>query len=309
MSDDAIDAQLIRNVFEAGQQTALAGKEFLAGKYTRMALVPKWGELKVVESEKDQPLPARKRAEIAIGELESFVRYVNAHRLSATEIFAKIGSEGAATTMQAVFDYHGRCESRPHDVNPQENVRVDGKPAWGQHVANLTLVHSEEWARWTEHDNTEFSQSEFAEFIEDNLADVIEPAGADLLEMARFFSAQSNATFRSRLDLRTGQVQFRYEEQVVENTRDNNGAPAVETTRPFPSEMKLGLKIFAGGQAYQVTARLRYRLNGGKLRLLYVLNQPHKYVEAAAREALEFVEAHTQIKPLIGSITTMNARM
>jgi uncharacterized protein YfdQ (DUF2303 family) len=51
--------------------------------------------------------------------------------------------------------------------------------------------------------------------------------------------------------------------------------------------------VFWGGDAYQVEARLKYRLREGKLTFWYELTRPDKTLEDAARTLTASIQAET----------------
>jgi uncharacterized protein YfdQ (DUF2303 family) len=66
-----------------------------------------------------------------------------------------------------------------------------------------------------------------------------------------------------------------YQEEVKGSVETKGG------TMKVPDCFTLKLPVFLGGVVYQVDARLRYRINDGKLLIWYDLHRPHKVVEAA----------------------------
>lgn len=128
---------------------------------------------------------------------------------------------------------------------------------------------------WTAHDKEKYDQETFAYFIESNLDDFIEPAGSQMLELVQTMKAKINADFRSGIRLDNGQTEFSYVENI-EGAGGKNGKMAL------PETFKLGIPIFVGDEeAMAFTARFRYRIHSGKLKLWYELVRPQKRVEAA----------------------------
>lgn len=247
--------------FKAGQESC-AGHPIVNGQNGTAVsvIVPKWGDLKPLSTEADSDNPRRKRAKVTVNDVDSFCAYVNQHKLPSTVVFGDFNGDASERMLHARIDYHEKESPSTDAIHEGEN----GAPNWGEHHVNCAMPFAREWETWNKHAGHEFSQVEFAEFIEDNLDDIIEPLAADLIEMAKFFQATSSATFRSRIDTRTGGIQFNYEEDVQESAGRN-----IAQSRPFPSQMILGIPVFQGGQAYRIQANLRYRLNSGRLKLIY----------------------------------------
>ncbi len=126
------------------------------------------------------------------------------------------------------------------------------------------------------------TQFEFATFIEDNVKDVREPAGADMLEIARTLEATKKVDFVSGIRLSDGQREFTYNEQIEGTSR--KGQVKV------PEHFILGSPVFVAGTLYRVTARLRYRIEAGKLRLWCDLLNPHEIERDAFGAIVEKVD-------------------
>ena len=152
------------------------------------------------------------------------------------------------------------------------------EPGWREHRVDLQLAHTAEWKYWIENDRKMLSQVDFAEHIEGGLDEIAVPDGADLLEIAQTFHMTSGATFRSSVRLSTGQQQFQYDEEG-KATAGTSGQLAV------PTQILLVVAPFFGEEPSRINARLRFRLNGGQLRLGYMLDRP----EVIVRDALEKV--------------------
>src|SRR5258708_5154062 len=101
----------------------------------------------------------------------------------------------------------------------------------------------------------------FAQFIEENQIDIRTPPGAKILEVARGLQARRSVHFVSAVRLQTGDQEFTFNE-TTEGTVGKGKAQV-------PEEFKLGIPVFFGGVSYEVVARLRYRLDEGKLQLWY----------------------------------------
>jgi uncharacterized protein YfdQ (DUF2303 family) len=173
------------------------------------------------------------------------------------------------------------------------NAPTADTAGWSDHRARLALRFTDAWKRWTARNGKMLSQVEFAELIEEGLIDIAEPDSATLLEVATSIEAQSSANFKSATRLESGERQLRYEETI-----EARAGRAGELT--IPSEFILALQPFEGSETYPVTARLRYRLNDGKLTLGFVLDRPNDVLSRAFDDVLTAIETATGLVALRG---------
>lgn len=198
--------------------------------------------------------PIRHRGEIEAETPEAFIAYYN--RFCDTEASLVFAST-EQFRLNGVIDYHkpaAEAGNRDHQVI-------------------YRAPRSAEWKTWTEQDGVQMAQQEFATFIEDNVKDIRKPAGADILELARDLEVKKAVRFASSMRLHDGQRTFGYSEDVNGSSRQGQ--------MKIPETFVLGVPVFVDGELYEVTARLRFRIDSGVLRLWYdLLNQ-----EAVERDA------------------------
>ncbi len=151
-------------------------------------------------------------------------------------------------------------------------------PGYGQHRAELNLATTPEWNYWAEKDNQMMSQADFAEHIEGGLEEIGEPDAATMLEIAQSFHATSAAAFRSSTRLVSGEQRLQYDEEIKASAGSSGDLTV-------PTMILLAVAPFIGEDRYKLAARLRFRLNAGKLTLGYKLDRP----DAVKRDALESV--------------------
>jgi uncharacterized protein YfdQ (DUF2303 family) len=234
-----------------------------------MILVPKgWDAKSVPGWERDEP--QRIRTTVNLGTAESFARYVNDFKSTETRIFAEIGNEIGKIT--AILDYHG------------------GVPGWCQHRAVFVPQIAEEWKRWREVDRKRMSQEAFALFLEDNLSTVRQPDGADLLQIINTIEVDGKVEFRSAQKTQNGTVRFAF----TNEQRAKSGELEV------PAEFTLAMPVFEEEQAFEIQARLRYRLAGGEFGLWFEMVNPHRTVRDALAMVVNRVHTATAIAPLRG---------
>ena len=189
----------------------------------------------------------------------------------------RVQSTVKCETVEALIDYYKRfcddaaslvfacCESF-QVVGVLDWHRPGAKAGFAEHRVVYEAPRSDEWKIWNESDAKIMSQTEFALFIENNVKDIREPAGADMLEIARTLEANTKVEFASAIRLSDGQREFTYKEEIEGTTRRGQ--------MKVPETFLLGIPVFIAGEPYAVTARLRYRIDHGTLRLWYDLFNP-----------------------------------
>jgi uncharacterized protein YfdQ (DUF2303 family) len=229
---------------------------------------------KVQEFDRRNDPPVRIHSSAVFYDAGSFCRYVKTYQDLGSHIF---GDELKGAFL-AILDYHAGSTT----------------PRWGHHHALLQLRPTEAWKRWLPSTGKRMDQVTFATFLEDGLPDIAEPAGAVLLEIAKEFEVRRNVSFSSGVRLNNGQHQLEYQEQLAETAKKG--------TVTVPETFVLGLAPWVGVELYRLQARLRYRLQDGKLSLWYDLVRPEEIVRAAFGDVRQFLKAQTGIDPYLGTV-------
>lgn len=138
------------------------------------------------------------------------------------------------------------------------------------------------------------AQTAFAEHVEESLLDITAPPAADMLEIAQSFQATTKVAFESGHRLNSGQQQLTY----VEETGAKAGRKGELT---IPQTFELALAPFEGSATYKVSARLRYRIGDGQLRIGYFLDRPEEVLRSAFIDTLTAIEAGVGGKALRGT--------
>lgn len=236
--------------------------------------------VRVLSLEQWATRPERLRGSVEFDEAASFASYVNEFKASpATRLYASLKER--------------RVDAVLNDDDPGLEDAPQG--AWRDHRAALLVRATPEWARWREHDGAQMSQTEFAEHLEINLADIVQPAAADLVEIARSFTASTDVQFRSAVNLQSGETRFAYDEDT-RATATNTGGSTIDVPRTFT----LLIAPFQGMDKIEVTVRLRYRLQSGRLSLGYLVNLADDVEREAFKAAVEGVAEATGIDALYG---------
>lgn len=203
--------------------------------------------------EKAAAQPSRKRGSVALGNVESFIRYCKDQQFNAA---GYLYADPDSYTITAVF-----------------NDQQGDAPGWRDFRAVFKAEPTRELAEWLKHDREPLEQEAFAVFIEDNIADVIEPSGADLLQIALTLQAKVDVNFSSARRLDNGQVQLQYTETI--DARAGSGAIEI------PREFKLGMRLFRNAEPWKLKARFKYRLSAGKVKFWYELDRVQTILDEA----------------------------
>lgn len=218
--------------------------------------------------------PKRKTGATVVRDVPSWLTYWTKHSDSGSEIYASRD----ALAVTAVLDAH-----------------TADAPRFGEHRLKLALKHSDEFAAWHAASGRMMNQEAFAEFLEDHRAAVTEPTAADMVELAQTFQATTRVEFKSSTILASGQRALSYVETV-------DASAGAKGKLVIPPAFTLALQVFEGAtEADQVTARLRYRINGGNLQLGFVLDQIGDVISAAFTGIAEAIGSGTGRPVLYGT--------
>lgn len=161
-----------------------------------------------------------------------------------------------------------------------------GNPGFRDHRVEFRSVLTPAWVAWALLDGKMLSQADFAEHIEDRVIDIVSPTGAEMLDLAQHFEATTKVDFESADRLGDGQRRLVYKETVQ--------AKAGQTGEiVIPEKFTVGLQPFEGGDAYRITARLRYRISGGNLQLGYKFERPEDVLRTAFTDRMTAVSEAT----------------
>jgi uncharacterized protein YfdQ (DUF2303 family) len=257
-------ATIVEAATRAAEPTKLDGTELYS-------VVPAGGgQAQILDLERFLHWPRSVRGTYKPATVESFSNYVKRHQdVDHTTIW--------------VHPTIGHVEAVLNDS-------ANDDPNWGDHRAVLDLIVTDEWKFWTGRDGQLTGQEEFAEHVEDGVRQIVEPEAATMLEIAQSIHATTNASFRSATRLADGEIQVAYDEEI-QASAGHKGELSI------PREFILAIAPFVGEEPYRLTARLRYRVGGGNLRIGYKLDQPDEVVRDALKRiadglAEEFVRVY-----------------
>lgn len=240
-----------------------------------IALPPGWK----TEHRDDSKLldaPRRKTAKVRLNDAESFIAYMKRHgSLTDSTIWCQADYKAGAVQFTGIINDHGEDEA---------------KPAWRDHQALYAPTFSAEWERWLQLNAKQMSQADFAAFIETNLRDIASPAdsglptGGQMLEMAIDFEANQEKKFKSAIRLQSGGITMNFTESDDQQT--------IQKMQMF-DRFAIGIPVFWNGDAYQIDARLRYRVREGKLAFWYELSRQDKTLQDATETLIKTIKDKT----------------
>jgi len=255
--------------------TAATLEPVTLGDATFVKLPPGYSlENVTAQLEKASPHRNRHQGTVVLGDVDSLLMYCEDQDAQA---FGYIYADPERMTITAVFN-----DQRDPDY-----------PGWRDHRASFTATTTPEMKKWLANDKKQMGQTEFAEYLEDNFADL---AGADaqtLLNVATTIQATTGINFASARRLQDGQTQLTYNE-VIDAKAGADGALKI------PQTFALGLRIFKNGDAYKLTARLKYRLHSGSVKFWYELDRPERAIEDAFAGYVATVRERSGYRVLIG---------
>jgi uncharacterized protein YfdQ (DUF2303 family) len=244
-------------------------QEIGEGAHFAAALPPGW-HLELHDFDHLEAAPRRARGTIEVYDAESFVAAVHARHLD--DALVTVYADEERMDLVAVLN---------------DDVHLDA--GWRDYRVAISLRLTPEWRHWASKDREFLSQSAFAEHVEGGIKELRSPDPAAMLELAQTFSATTNATMKSGVRLSSGEVQFRYEEEVEAKAGAIN----------VPDRLTLAIKPFIGSSAYEVQARFRYRLTRGDLTMGYQLDRPHEVLRAAFTDVRNAIDEALSVNALI----------
>ena len=184
----------------------------------------------VVDTEKYEASPRRKRGKATFRDRDSFAAYITRHSDSKSVIFV----DPEAHTFECIFDHHEAGELDPSEAG------------WGEHRALLELRFTPSWTAWQSLNGWWIGQQDFAEFLELRIPDINHPDGAALLEIVRTLRIKLETNWSNTVVLQNNTVQMTWTEDMT------TGNVVV------PEDFTLVMRPFDGGDNEVLTAKLRF---------------------------------------------------
>lgn len=246
-----------------------------------VAVLPEGKRLESVKKYLDEfaSAPERIVGSATLQDEASFVAHVESFKRPTTAIYCEPSFERPALT--AVYDYHAVAEDAV-------------QPAFCQHRAVWPLKLSKEWSAWAGGAGKWMTHADFAEFLERHVPDVYwgdelseysklliqtldlsRATPSQLVALSRNLSVNVDVAVKSAQTLSSGEIALAY----VENHRDDEGKPI-----KVPNAFFIAIPVVQHGPAYQILARLRYRVANQRISWAYELHRVDIVFDAAVRE-------------------------
>lgn len=271
MSGPTTDAQAI---VDAG--IASAEPHVLDDDVRTAFVVPAGGKVSVIDRPRDDELDAPRRVlgNTTVFNADGLAHLWGKYSSDASELYA----DPVGHRLTAVFNADASGEDAGHR----------------DHRAELVCRLTPAWQAWLQRDGRLIDQTDFAQFIEDRLAEIVEPSGADMLELATTFESSSQVEFKSATILSSSQRALHYEETSTAKAGQKGDIE-------IPASFVVALQPFEGGDAYRVTARLRYKIAHGQLAIGYRLERPDIVLDTAFGDVRTAVAEATGAEILLGT--------
>lgn len=228
--------------------------------------------------------PARKKGTTTLHDVESFIATCKRYgSLGSAVIYINADYTHNKVEATAIFNEHGD----------------DGNPAgWRDHKALFIPRQTKQWQDWISFDSKKLNQIDLANFFEQNISDFAatpgKPTGGEVLTFVTCLQETRTVKYGSAINLQNGLVQLEF-------TEDNEKAQKGKLE--LFKEFSLGLSPFFGGEAIQVDAFLRYRIdrNTGGIAFWYELKKPEKVLEFACANIIKQIKEQTGLPVLFGT--------
>lgn len=245
------------------------------------------------------PAPRFRAGTATLLDLDSFIHFVQRHSDEHSLIFAY--NDRATPSITAILNYN--------------ETGAAGKPRNGDHRALHRFPLADEWKAWNAQNAKGMTQVDFGKFLEDHIIDVTDPGEiqfsdaqrkfvdrlggfdkiahpAQLVSLAMNFSVIDAQSAVTATTLQSGEMQI----EIKSEHTDRAGQKL-----NVPSMFVIAIPVFKGGDAYQVLARLRYRVTNGIVTFFYELWRLDLVFDHAFDGAVKQVIDETGVPVLLGS--------
>lgn len=143
--------------------------------------------------------PERKKGNVYLHQLESFLDFIKEHKEQGTQITVEADYAANKVRFKATINGH-----------------TGSTAGFGDFCVYYTPVNTVDWTNWISNNSKKMNQEDFARFLQDNIAAIsnqnpaeparIYPAAAALLEFASNLEMTTTVKFRSSTRVQNGQV-------------------------------------------------------------------------------------------------------
>lgn len=243
------------------------------------------------EVERFRVKPERRIGTARATTLKSFIDLINYHKDESTALFAF--ADWPSPKLTAVVDYH----------------TADHEPRHLAHRIVYEFPVTDEFKAWIDKDSKPFTQAEFAAFIEEHAAELASPLDAEKSEYTRLFKVEF-ATPTVMVSLSRG-LQVNVEATVKQNVILSSGEGEIEFSETHldrrgekltvPGLFMVSVPAFLDGDPIRLPARLRYRVNGGKVAWFYQLYRWKFWLRDRVQKDFLEVENETDVSAFEGT--------
>lgn len=238
--------------------------------------------------EKYRTMPERKTGTAHVDTLQSFIELVNRHKTDHSVIFSSTDYPDPSLT--AVIDYHERDSSTA---------------AFLRHRIQYDFPVTDEFQAWIRQNAQVMSQSDFAAFVEDRIAEIATPDSDEIEEYGKLFQTKL-ALPNEMMELSRG-LEINVNGVVKNAQRLQSGeahmvfAEEHQTSLTVPGMFIVSVPPFLDGDAVRLPARLRYRVQGGKVVWFYQLYKHREFLRDRIVADLDWARNETELPAFEGS--------
>lgn len=198
--------------------------------------------------------PTFREGTVQLHDLESFAAYVARHSTESTVVYAEHSDNGGGKIVAVIDDGAPKTPGR----------RVDR--------AILEISADPRFAAWAHLHGKAINQRGFIDFIEDHDREFLEPGGAHMRTCVNQLEVKKNVTFKNveREDSAASDVSLIYET----DTQQTNELK-------FPQNIIISVPIMRNCAAVPIHARIRYKVEDGKVTFTVKLESLYVLLEVA----------------------------
>lgn len=274
--------------------------------------------LHTIDLEEQLPRPVRKRGDQSFATADSFIRYVKAHAVAGTAIYADkdtakfravinghepepdlsdlkpgpvmaVGATGDAARAEPPATKTGDDNDMVGAVFAGMAVHVGemlskvaghvGNAGWADFTAGYNCPLSREWKRWNLHSQHAAESNAKKGMRQEEFMQFLEDNLPDISRPEAAVLLAAVRSFEAKKDVKFKSSQRAENGDIVFAYSEETSQ--AEGKVSLPEAFELTIPVFEGGNNYVIEARLRFRIKDGGLALWYELVRPHKVLEHA----------------------------
>ena len=257
MTDNNAHKSWAADVLDAG--AALARASVFRDDCAPYAIIPDGYDVASIEHLMD--VPARKRGDIVVDNLNDFCTLVNRYYTNKQNTLVTFDEQHL--DFWAVLNY-----------GDQE------WPGWGDFRIRYIATREKEWLAWLDNDRKRMDIMSMTDFLDERVLDIVEPTSGDMIDMISNMRVRKNATFHNIVDHATGSQTVRFEETIKGETIKGD----IEAVSSF----KIAVAPFVGAEKYSIDCRFRLGIDSeNKLKVYYQLINAGLCMRDAVRTMLD----------------------